>query len=185
MKCCKCKESINDGATKCHHCRSWQSRTGELSKGTENVFIGIFSSVILSVLILFTNDYAEESFSELDSTARFIVLSEYAKETKTDHYGDYRVNLLNYYRLKTRYNEIIASARNEVFPKVYNCIIDKGIKCNDVNVTKDEDKLIFSFNENISEDGIMFLGKLTMDRKMTQGYQYGKNKLITYLRTDA
>ena len=49
MNCNECKEVINDDATRCNHCRSWQSVTGMFSKKIEVAIIGFILAVSVFV----------------------------------------------------------------------------------------------------------------------------------------
>jgi hypothetical protein len=120
MKCIKCLELIHDEATKCQDCKSWQSRTGEIPRITENIIMIVLFSILMIPVIYMANNMAEDRFSELNYTARFMVLEEYSKENKIDSWGDYRVNSLNYFKLKSRYDAIRYVSKLSLNRKIIN-----------------------------------------------------------------
>lgn len=149
MKCKLCKDEINDKATKCQHCRGWQSITGLISKKMEYGLMAIVFSIMIIPVTYMANDAFKEKFSELNYTARFMVLSEYAEDTNASSYDDYQVNTLNHYQLRSRYDEIIE---------------------------KDGD-ITLRFESDLSKHAIQYISKLAMHRKIINAYSYGDNKI--------
>jgi len=178
MKCNLCKNDINEKAIKCHHCRGWQSITGLISKKMEYGLMSIVFTIMVFPITYFANELVEEKYSSLNFTARFMVLKEYAKETNTDSWGDYRINIFNYYKLKSRYDEIITSIDNKHVSEAYTCLETQGVTCKDIVVIEKDGYVTLTFNNELSVDAIEYISKLSLDRNIVSEYAYGKNKII-------
>jgi hypothetical protein len=140
--------------------------------------MSIFFAIIMIPATYMTNGILQNKYSELNYTARFMVLSEYAEETETSSYGDYRVNAFNYYQLKSRYDEFISSIDNKRAKEIYTCLETQGETCKNIKITEKDGDITLTFESELSEDAIQYISKLSLERKIINEYSYGANKII-------
>jgi hypothetical protein len=178
MKCIKCLETIHYEATKCHHCKSWQSRTGEIPRRTENIIMGVLFSILMIPVTYIANDMAEDRFSELGFSARWMVLEENSKKKNASKYSDSDVNIFNYYKLTSRYDEITSSIDNSYSSDILSCLSSKGENCKGLDITKEGKFTVFNLDEKlISQDAIVYLTNIAMNLKIIGTYGYGRTKI--------
>jgi hypothetical protein len=131
MKICKlCKEEINSEATKCYHCKGWQSKTGIISSHTEKVILLAFITALIIIIstILYKSQYnltyswLTKNNGQIPITTELAINKVYFNSQKG--WSSNRINFVDYFSIK---NEI-KKVENEITPyyktinNIENCI---------------------------------------------------------------
>lgn len=177
--CMHCKEPIHIDASRCHHCRSWQSWSGNVSRSEERAVIitfALFVGIIGAIIALhFANDYSRSSFSETPYYIKWQVLEHYPEERDNGNriIGLRNINIFNILQAKSLASRIAESIKKDGIEGLPSCIFSRGEKCGSLSVSQTKNSLIIEKPDGLSrlsEDfGRVVLSKaLRRNVKMTQ-----------------
>lgn len=182
MECRYCMESINSKAIKCPHCRSYQTVSGVLAPKFQAV-VGLLLLFAVGTLVKgIADSYVQTQYKELDDTARMLALREAAKlsEYVGISYSDSDVTVFNYWKLKSRVNEIQAIMDDRKYKDVYACILSKGRRCEDLNHERGTDFLTVRFAEPLMPIEKEYFMDVAISREVISVVASDQQLLIEY-----
>lgn len=172
MKNCKhCKEPIHDQATKCHHCRSWQSFTGFAPPPAEIVGVVALLFVVLCVVVFQMNRSTQESYDKLPLTMRMVLQDNAGLGPK--------VTVLDRWALSRQVVALQSELleESETIEAMYDCMSPYSECTNDAGYRKDK-KIVVLRPMGMSDDAWDYVIQKGFASQLFAAMQYSPTRVV-------
>ncbi|USD59067.1 hypothetical protein J4N45_11045 [Vibrio sp. SCSIO 43140] len=178
-QCKHCFSQIHIDASRCNHCRSWQSKTGLVPRTSEILALCMFCLLCFAIggaiAVNKLNDFARDKLSQYDQSVVTIVLSEFPdyRENGSVMFSLNNINIINADKAIGIAERISDEVSELNLSDIQSCVFLKQEKCENLVVQVSNESIMVTKPHNAKDYAVKYI-----TNELRQGLGRGYSQLI-------